>query len=76
MKKVLICPITPIEAGYRVVEVSNESFEVALPLFWIDYPETIEPTKYWFDPSDNSLKEIPEVIEDIIQPVTTGSQEL
>lgn len=67
--KALISPIECTYNGYRVAEVSQESFEVASPLFWIDCTDNILPDQFWFDPQDNTIKEVPKpviVIEDSI----------
>ena len=74
--KALIAPNEIREEGYRVAQVEQQEFEVALPLFWVDCDDTIVADKFWFDPIDNSFKEIP-ITQDtktIDQPVTEGTQ--
>jgi hypothetical protein len=68
MKKALISPIEPAQAGYRVAQVEEvESiFPVADPLFWIDCDNQVVADQYWFDPSDSTLKEIP---VETVQPI-------
>lgn len=60
MKKVLISPneivkdpITLEIIGQRVVEIANNEFPVAEPLFWIDGPDDV--THEWFY-ADGQLK--------------------
>jgi hypothetical protein len=74
--KALISPNEVREQGYRVAQVEQQEFEVALPLFWVDCDDTIVTDKYWFDPIDNSFKEIPitQDVQTIDQPVTEGTQ--
>lgn len=74
--KALITPNEVREQGYRVAQVEQQEFEVALPLFWVDCDDTIVADQYWFDPTNNSFKEIP-ITQDaktIDQPVTEGTQ--
>lgn len=49
MKKALISPLEPCFGGYRVAQVSQDSFEVAKPLFWVDCEDTVEADVYYFD---------------------------
>lgn len=48
------------EQGYRVAQIvrTNQSFPVAPEMFWQPCPDYIIADQYWFDPSDNSFKEI------------------
>ena len=52
MKKALISPIEIIthddgvQTAYRVAQVSDETFEVAKPLFWVDCDDVIEQDIY------------------------------
>jgi hypothetical protein len=74
--KALITPNEIRKQGYRVAQVEQQEFDVALPLFWVDCDDTIVADKFWFDPTDNSFKETP-IIQDtktIDQPVTEGTQ--
>ena len=59
MKQALISPIEPRETGYRVAEVSNQSFEVASPLFWVECADDVKADQFWYDPSDDTIKPIP-----------------
>lgn len=56
----LISTIEPREQGYRVAEVVQYgmSFPVSVGLFWQPCPSEVVADQYWFDPSDNSFKEI------------------
>ena len=52
MKKALISPIEIIthsdgvQTAYRVAQVSDEPFDVAKPLFWVDCDDVIEQDIY------------------------------
>jgi hypothetical protein len=46
MKKALISPLE----NNRVAQVEQESFEVALPLFWVDCPDEVT-TEWTYDGS-------------------------
>jgi len=48
------------EQGYRVAQIvrNTQSFEVAPEMFWQPCPDYIIADQYWFDPVDNSFKEI------------------
>ena len=67
-KKALVSKIEPRgkdNSGYRVVEVvelGNE-FEVHLNLQWKDCPDAVEMDEYWFDPSNNTFKKLPEAVD-------------
>lgn len=56
----LISTQEPREQGYRVAQVvrKNQSFEIAPEMFWQPCPDYIIADRYWFNPSDNSFKEI------------------
>jgi len=43
----------------RVAQVANDSFPVALPLFWIDCANDVVADIWYFDTSDLSIKPIP-----------------
>lgn len=74
--KALITPNEVKEKGYRVAQVEQQEFEVALPLFWVDCNDNVTADQYWFDPTNNSFKEISIIkdIKTIDQPVTEGTQ--
>ena len=66
MKKALICPNELVtysdgSSGYRVaqVEPAENIFPVADPTYWIDCDDAVNSGQYWFDPSDNTIKQIP-----------------
>jgi hypothetical protein len=56
----LISPNEPRETGYRVAEVAQQTFEVALPLFWVPCATNVVADQYWYDPFDKTIKSIPE----------------
>lgn len=62
--KALISPIEPRQSGYRVAEVvdDNLEFEVSDPFFWVDCANDVTADQFWFDPSDNTIKPIPQDI--------------
>ncbi len=62
MKQALISKIEPRQTGYRVAQVVavNETFPVAEPdMFWIQCGDDVEQDKFWYDPSDETIKLIP-----------------
>ncbi len=58
MKKALISPNEPVLTGYRVAEVEQNSFEVAIPLFWVDCDDNVVADQFWYDPEDSVIKPI------------------
>lgn len=47
----LISPDEPRETGYRVAQLAETSFEVAEPLFWVEYTGTnTNADIMWYDP--------------------------
>lgn len=62
-KKALISTLEPIQSGYRVAEVvdSNNTFEVANGLQWIDCPDDLIADSKWYDMNNNTFNEFPEV---------------
>ena len=54
--KALISPIEPRQSGYRVAQISEEEFEVAPPLFWVDCADTDKADQCWYDPADQTIK--------------------
>jgi hypothetical protein len=81
MKNALISPNEPVQTGYRIAEVSDITFQVAQPLFWAICDNAVTAEKYWYDPTDQIIKAIPErplptVIEAADQPVVTGANTL
>jgi hypothetical protein len=75
MTKALISPEQPVETGYYVVDVAQDSFEVAAPLFWADCNDDVTAYEYWYDPSDETIKAIPETAP-ASQPISRGAQTL
>jgi hypothetical protein len=66
MKKALVCPNEPVSyfdgsTGYRVaqVELAQNIFPVANPLFWTDCADDVVADQFWYDPSDQQIKPIP-----------------
>ena len=83
MKNALISPNELRETGYRVAEISDTTFEVASPLFWVECVDDIVADAYWYDPINESFEVMPEpqievapITADPNQPNTTGSQDL
>ena len=77
MKNALISPNEPRETGYRVAEVSDTTFEIASPLFWVECSDDVIADKFWYDPTNQSFEVLPEPeITARNQPNTTGSQTL
>lgn len=73
MKKALISPnetrrISETETGYRVAQVSDNEFQVASPLFWIDVPDDTLTEKV-YNPSNQQLVDewIPPLPEEPIE---------
>ena len=63
MKKALISPIEIIthddgvQTAYRVAQVSDESFDVAAPFFWVDCSDDIEQDIFVYVNSEIISKE-------------------
>lgn len=78
--KALICPNEPVQNGYRIaqVELSDKIFPVADPLYWIDCVDEVIADKWYFDTTENIIKQLPSNAMSIVndQPTTTGSQTL
>ena len=75
--KALISTIEPRETGYRVAQVETDAniFPVAEALFWTPCADDVVADKFWYDPTDNTIKAIPEPIVPT-QPSTEGAQTL
>lgn len=59
--KALISPREQVNTGYRVVQVEETPFDVALPLFWLDCSNNITQEflyQFWYDPTDGQIKNI------------------
>jgi hypothetical protein len=76
MKQALISPNEPRETGYRVAEVCDVVFEVASPLFWVACADDVVADEYWYDPTNQTIKPIPQPEPAPDQPITTGAQTL
>jgi len=45
-----------IPNGVRIAEISENQFEVAPPLFWVNCNTSVNANDYYYDTSDNSIK--------------------
>ena len=52
--------LTPIENSCRVAEVSNQTFEVALPLFWTKCEDNVVADQWYYNTNDKEIYPIPE----------------
>lgn len=52
-----------IENVGRVAQVEANEFEVASPLFWVDCDASAVTDEWYYDPSDLTVKIIPNVAE-------------
>jgi hypothetical protein len=66
MKKALICPNEPVnffdeKTGYRIAqtEQSENIFDVAEPLYWVDCADEVVADFWYFDPADATIKAVP-----------------
>lgn len=66
----LISPNEEVLTGYRVAEVSAETFEVAEPLFWVDCDDTCKQDLFFYNPATKEILEIP-----VAPPVTVVDTE-
>jgi hypothetical protein len=64
-KQALISPNEPRETGYRVaqVEPDGQTFEVSQPLFWTSCADNVVADQFWYDPSDNTIKPFPIIVD-------------
>jgi len=62
--KALISTIEPVQAGYRVAQVEPDAniFPVADDLFWVSCADDVIANKFWYDPTDGTIKAIPEPV--------------
>jgi len=60
----LISTIEPVKTGYRVAQVEPDAniFPVANDLFWLSCADDVVADKFWYDPSDQMIKAIPEPV--------------
>jgi hypothetical protein len=73
----LISTIEPVQTGYRVAQVEPDAnvFAVAEAMFWAPCADDVVADKFWYDPTDNTIKAIPVPILEV-QPATQGAQTL
>jgi hypothetical protein len=45
-----------IPNGQRIPEVSENQFDVAGPLFWVDCGDNVVADQYYYDTSDSTIK--------------------
>jgi len=45
-----------IPNGQRVADISENEFDVAEPLFWVDCDNSTLPTTHYYDSSDSTVK--------------------
>ena len=59
--KALISTIEPVQSGYRVAQVVQDSdiFDVAVDFFWVDCSDNVIKDEYWYDPLEGTIKECP-----------------
>lgn len=55
-KQALIDPNEPRESGYRVAQVEDKTFEVALPLFWTPCEDDVVADQFWYNPANQLIK--------------------
>lgn len=65
--KALISNIEPVKTGFRVAQVEPDAniFPVAEGLFWVSCSNDVIADQFWFDPSDETIKPVQEVIESV-----------
>jgi len=78
MKYVLVCKNEPREQGYRCADVYDTiPWDAAPEHMWIECPDDFLVDSKWFDPIDNTFKDLPffpkiDLTEN--QPKTEGTQ--
>jgi len=65
MKNALISPNEPVLAGYRVAEVSDTTFEVAPPLFWVECADDVVADQFYYDTETQTIVIKPNAIVDV-----------
>lgn len=65
--KALISNIEFVKTGFRVAQVEPDAniFSVAEGLFWVSCSNDVVADQFWFDPSDETIKPVQEVIESV-----------
>lgn len=80
MKYALVCPLIKIETGFLISDVSENIFEVALPLFWVECDDFVVSQEYWYNPETKEILQIPlpePIIElNNVQSLSEGTQTL
>jgi hypothetical protein len=51
---------TPIENSCRVAEVEDQTFEVALPLFWTPCEDNVVADQFYYNTSEKEIYPVPE----------------
>jgi hypothetical protein len=51
---------TPIANSCRVAEVEDQTFEVALPLFWTECADDVVADQWYYNTGDNEIYPVPE----------------
>lgn len=73
----ILDPNTQEELGWRVAQVSEQTFEIAPPLFWTACADDVIANEWYYDPADQQLKQVPPYIPPVLeQPTTSGTQTL
>lgn len=64
--KALISSIEPVKTGYRVAQVEPDAniFPVADALFWVSCSNDVIADQFWFDPIDEAIKPIVELVKE------------
>ena len=50
---------TPIENSCKVAEVTDQTFEVALPLFWTPCADDVKAGRWYYNTNDKEIYPIP-----------------
>jgi len=51
--------LTPIENSCRVAEVEDQTFEVALPLFWTPCADDVVADQWYYNTNDKEIYPLP-----------------
>jgi hypothetical protein len=51
---------TPIANSCRVAQVENQTFEVALPLFWTPCADDVTADQWYYNTNDQQIYPVPE----------------
>ena len=74
MKNALISPIEPVAKGYRIAEVTDTEFEVAIPFFWVACDDTVTTREFIYDPITKAIIANPLIVPDVVIPVPTEAE--